>query len=180
MRDGQAAPAGVTSRARDATPCHRAGCSHLMSYPQPGQRCPQHKPALHLLPGGQCHAIAPDVVTYSAASSMCRSASSTSEPCISYVRCSGMPSSRTWSPTVLPLGPAAPAGVASRLYFYMPPIRFGRPVTRSWLSPAFRPGTLPGSGCTWMVAMSLARGFLILLALQPCLGLWRPRRPSTI
>jgi len=43
--------------------------------------------------------------------------------------------------------------------FYMPPIRFGRPGTRSWLSPAIRPGTLPGSVCTRMVAMSLARGF---------------------
>jgi len=102
--DGQAVPAGVTSRARDATPCHCAGWSHLACYPQLGQRCPRHKQGLHLLPAGQCHAIAPDVVTYSAAASMCRRARSTSGPCISYERCYGMSSCRTWSPTEPPLG----------------------------------------------------------------------------
>jgi len=105
-----AAPAGDTSRTRDASPCHCAGGSHLQGCHQLGQKCPQHLQALHLLLAGQCHALTADFVSRRAATRVWKSASSTSRLYISYLRGSAMPLCRVRSPTVLAPGPAAPAG----------------------------------------------------------------------
>ena len=51
----------------------------------------QQRPALHLLRTLQCRAIVPEVVAYRAAINVCVRASSTSRPCISYVRCGAWP-----------------------------------------------------------------------------------------
>jgi len=62
-----AALADLTSPTCGAGPCHCAGCSHLQRCYRREQKWQQHKQALPLSLVRPCHAIVPDVVSYSAA-----------------------------------------------------------------------------------------------------------------
>jgi len=117
VRKGPAEPAGLTSLTCGATPRHRAGRDRLQCCRQRVRKNQQHRQASHLLRPMQSHAIMPDGVTYSAATSACKGASSTSKHYVSCGRCSAMPLRRWWSPTVLSPArakvPEAQAGLAS-------------------------------------------------------------------
>ena len=117
-----AATEDPTSFAADAAPCRRAGYGHLQCCHQHGRMSQQQQQTLPLLRQMQRHAVAPDVVTCSAASSAGERASSTSRPHLSCGRCSAMPPGWIWPPTVLPAArakvPAAPQCHAGRAMAY--------------------------------------------------------------
>ena len=146
--------------------------------------------ALHLLRALPRHAIAPGVANYSAASSVCGSASSTLRPCISYERCRALQSCRLCLPTVRPSacgreGQHLQPSLVS-LACEVPP-RVKTSEDESGSVPAAAPGTSPvaqssspaAPGNAWEPVAAAASGVnrVPVAATAPCKP-WCPVGPS--
>jgi len=81
-----------------------------------GKGCQQYQQVWHFWRTWQRRVFVPVAFVGSAAVRVCERASSTSGPCISYVRCGDMPLGRAWSPTVRPPTCAISASSTSRPY----------------------------------------------------------------